>query len=107
MIRVAVIGAGHWGPNLINNFRQSRRSEVAWVVDRDPARLAAVAERFPDLRTTRELGEALADASPMQRGRSLPAYVRGLQLEASGKYDEAAALLRSVAHSPIQRSRAR
>jgi predicted dehydrogenase len=63
MIRLAVVGAGHWGPNLINNFRQSRRSEVAWVVDRDPSRLAAVAERFPELRTTRELTDVLADAA--------------------------------------------
>jgi hypothetical protein len=53
------------------------------------------------LRRLADSAEALAEASPMQRGRSLPVYVRALQLEASGKYDEAAALLRSVAHSPI------
>ena len=53
------------------------------------------------LRRLADSAEALADASPMQRGRSLPAYVRALQLEGVGKYDEAAALLRSVAHSPI------
>jgi len=29
MIRVAVIGAGRWGPNLINNFHTHQRSEVA------------------------------------------------------------------------------
>ena len=38
MIRVAVIGAGHWGPNLIANFHDHRRSQVVWVVDRDAAR---------------------------------------------------------------------
>ena len=39
MIRIAVIGAGHWGPNLIRNFHTHIASEVAWVVDRDPQRL--------------------------------------------------------------------
>jgi len=28
MIRVAVVGAGHWGPNLIRNFHNRERSEV-------------------------------------------------------------------------------
>jgi len=51
-VRVAVVGAGHWGPNLINNFHHGRRSEVAWVVDRDAARLERVRERFPDVGTT-------------------------------------------------------
>ena len=42
VLRVGVVGAGHWGPNLITNFHTSRRSEVAWVVDRDADRLAKV-----------------------------------------------------------------
>jgi predicted dehydrogenase len=61
-VRVAVVGAGHWGPNLINNFQSSRRSSVAWVVDRDEARLERVRERFPDVRTTGDFGTAVGDA---------------------------------------------
>ena len=38
MIRIAVVGAGHWGPNLIRNFDNKLTSEVAWVVDRDAKR---------------------------------------------------------------------
>ena len=38
MIRVAVIGAGQWGPNLIRNFHNHRTSEVVWVVDPDAGR---------------------------------------------------------------------
>ena len=53
------------------------------------------------LRRLADSADALAKASPMQRGRSLPAYVRALQFEAEGKYDEAAELLRSTPHSPI------
>jgi predicted dehydrogenase len=61
MIRVAVIGAGHWGPNLIRNFHDRQRSEVAWVVDRDAARLEQVRGRFPGVRLAEEAGPALAD----------------------------------------------
>ena len=61
MIRVAVIGAGHWGPNLIRNFHNRERSEVAWVVDRDAARIALVRSRFPDVKTAPDAADALAD----------------------------------------------
>ena len=61
MIRVAVIGAGHWGPNLIRNFHNRERSEVAWVVDRDATRLAQVRSRFADVQTAADADEALAD----------------------------------------------
>lgn len=62
MIRLAIVGAGHWGPNLINNFSSSKRSEVTWVVDRDESRRSAVAERFPGVRTTDSIDTVLADA---------------------------------------------
>jgi predicted dehydrogenase len=61
MIRVAVIGAGQWGPNLIRNFATGERSEVAWVVDRDPARLAHVSQRFPSIQVSPEAEPALSD----------------------------------------------
>jgi len=59
VIRVGVVGAGHWGPNLISNFHTHERSRVSWVVDRDAGRLAAVAERFPDVATSTELADLL------------------------------------------------
>lgn len=62
-VRVAIIGAGHWGPNLIRNFHNHRESEVAWVVDRDPARLDQVRTRFPDVQVAAEAHAALDDAS--------------------------------------------
>jgi len=63
MIRVAVIGAGHWGPNLINNFHTHQRSEVAWVVDSDASRLERVKARFPDVQVAGDATQALADAT--------------------------------------------
>ena len=38
-IKIGVVGCGYWGPNLIRNFHNKQTSEVAWVVDRDEARL--------------------------------------------------------------------
>src|SRR5580698_10022552 len=63
MIRIAVFGAGHWGPNLIRNFHNKTVSEVAWVGDPDQARLAQVSTRFPDVQVSLGPDAALADAS--------------------------------------------
>lgn len=63
MIGVAVVGAGHWGPNLIANFEHSDRSRVVAVVDRDETRLAAVAERFPSIRRSPEFASVLTDTA--------------------------------------------
>jgi predicted dehydrogenase len=62
MIRVAVIGAGHWGPNLIRNFHDDPRSEVLWVIDRDEARLREVRARFASVGTSSDVAAALGDA---------------------------------------------
>jgi predicted dehydrogenase len=62
MIRVAVLGAGRWGPNLIRNFHDGRRSEVLWVVDPDAARLEQVRERLPEIQLSAEAEPALLDS---------------------------------------------
>jgi predicted dehydrogenase len=61
LIRIAVIGAGHWGPNLIRNFHNQSVSEILWVVDTDPARLAQVRARFRDVAVDGEAEVALSD----------------------------------------------
>lgn len=61
MLRIAVLGAGHWGPNLIRNFHNHQTSEVAWVVDRDEARLALTRSRYPEVRTAVDPDAAFAD----------------------------------------------
>jgi predicted dehydrogenase len=61
MIRVAVIGAGQWGPNLIRNFHNKRTSEVVWIIDRDVTRLAEVHARFPDVQVAEDAACAFSD----------------------------------------------
>ncbi|HEY0513845.1 MAG TPA: Gfo/Idh/MocA family oxidoreductase [Thermoanaerobaculia bacterium] len=61
ILRIAVIGAGHWGPNLIRNFHNHTTSEVAWVIDRDEARLRLAESRYPGLRVSADPAVAFAD----------------------------------------------
>src|SRR5215831_10364760 len=63
MIRVAVIGAGQWGPNLIRNFHNKETSEVVWIVDRDATRLNEVHAHFPDVQVAENPEQALRDSS--------------------------------------------
>lgn len=62
MIGVAVVGAGHWGPNLIRNFQNPPASRVVRVVDQNEDRLRQVAERYPGISVGTEVGDALEDA---------------------------------------------
>ncbi len=59
MIRVAVVGAGYWGPNLIRNFAACDDTQLVAVCDRDEARLTNVLSRFPGVEPVRELDELL------------------------------------------------
>jgi predicted dehydrogenase len=61
MIGIAVLGAGHWGPNLIRHFDNRHTSEVRWVVDRDPERLEQVRRRFPDATLGTDADAAIGD----------------------------------------------
>jgi predicted dehydrogenase len=62
-VRLAVVGAGYWGPNLIRTFLSLEGAELALVCDRSEPRLAYVRERFPGIQTTASLDDVLADES--------------------------------------------
>lgn len=48
-LKVAAIGSGYWGPNLIRNFIEMPEATVAAVADLDPNRLTAIRSRFPQI----------------------------------------------------------
>ena len=62
-MKVAVVGCGYWGPNLIRNFAQLPGCQVSMCCDLDPRRLAWVSQRYPATQTTRELGDILENGS--------------------------------------------
>jgi predicted dehydrogenase len=44
-VRVAVVGCGYWGPNLVRTFAELPDAALVAVVDRDPSRLAQIKNR--------------------------------------------------------------
>jgi predicted dehydrogenase len=62
-LRMAVVGLGYWGPNLVRNLHELPDVEVAWVCDLDSARLEAIARRYPAVRPTASFESVLEDAS--------------------------------------------
>ncbi len=60
-LRVAVIGAGYWGPNLIRNFSEAPGGDVVAVADLSADRLVAIRKRFPAVRTVTDHRLLFAD----------------------------------------------
>ena len=54
MIKLAVIGCGHWGPNHVRNFNALPESRVDTVADPDEGRLEYVRRMYPGLRCERD-----------------------------------------------------
>jgi predicted dehydrogenase len=78
-LRVAVIGAGYWGPNIIRNLNEAPGAEPVAVADLSRERLDAVKKRFPAVRVTTDHSELFADrtidavciATPVNTHRAL------------------------------------
>ncbi len=62
-LRVAVVGAGYWGPNLIRNFNEAPGADIVAVADLQEERLAPIRKRYPSIRSTTDHREILADRS--------------------------------------------
>src|SRR5262245_32124319 len=60
MVRVAVTGAGYWGPNLIRNFAACPDTQLVAVCDRDEQRLAKALANYPGVEAIRQFDELLA-----------------------------------------------
>jgi predicted dehydrogenase len=60
-VRVAVVGLGYWGPNLVRNLHEQKLAELVAVCDRREDALAKIGARYPGLRLATELDEILAD----------------------------------------------
>jgi predicted dehydrogenase len=60
MIRVAVVGAGYWGPNLIRNFVSCPTTTLVAVCDKDSARLGKVLRTYPDVQPCADFAALVA-----------------------------------------------
>src|SRR5215218_2425563 len=60
-MRIAVLGGGAWGQNLVRNFAEL--NVLAAICDRDEARLQTLASRHPGCRTTTSPADIWRDPS--------------------------------------------
>lgn len=61
MDRVAAVGCGYWGPNLIRNLMEIPGIEVKVLCDRDLSRARSLQHYYPQLKITDSFDEVLAD----------------------------------------------
>ena len=58
--KIAVIGSGYWGRNLVRNFYQL--GVLACVCDRSPESLADIKDKFPEVTVSSSFEQVIADA---------------------------------------------
>lgn len=51
-LKIALIGFGYWGPNLLRNFVKQKDCKVVFVSDGRPQRLDLVRSNYPDIKVT-------------------------------------------------------
>jgi len=61
-LKIAVVGYGYWGPNLVRNFASNKDCQVAMVSDFDAARLAVCGKLYPGTETTPRFVDILDSA---------------------------------------------
>jgi predicted dehydrogenase len=62
-LTVAIIGAGHWGKNLVRNFATAARCRLRYVCDLNEDLLAKHKANFPFVETTTEVETVLGDGA--------------------------------------------
>jgi predicted dehydrogenase len=60
-VRIAVVGLGYWGPNLVRNLHELPEAEVAYVCDGRQEPLDAITRRYPAIAAVRSFETVLAD----------------------------------------------
>ncbi|RMF92203.1 MAG: gfo/Idh/MocA family oxidoreductase [Candidatus Schekmanbacteria bacterium] len=62
MIKVAVVGCGYWGPNLIRNFYENPSCKVDYCCDMDNSKVEKVLRKYPSIRGTNDFDDLLSSA---------------------------------------------
>ena len=60
-VRIAVVGLGYWGPNLVRNLHELSEAEVAYVCDGRQEPLDAITRRYPAIAAGDAYETVLAD----------------------------------------------
>lgn len=89
MLKVAVIGYGYWGPNLVRNFVETPSAEVVMVADINEGNLKRVNSRYPAIQTTTSVDDIFASTEIQAVIIATPVdthYKLALQALQSGKH---------------------
>lgn len=88
MIKVAVVGCGYWGPNLVRNFQRLEGCELSMCCDLDPIQLAAIESQYPGTKTTTRLEQVLeSDTDAVVLATPVRTHHRlGKQVLSAGKH---------------------
>jgi predicted dehydrogenase len=62
-VRVAAVGCGYWGPNVIRNLAELDGFRLCCICDSDRQRLEAVGARYPMARLTTDVDDIMADGA--------------------------------------------
>jgi len=60
-VRVAVVGHGYWGQNLLRNFCELEEADVVMVCDFDARSLARAQKRYPAVEVTQSFADVILD----------------------------------------------
>ncbi len=63
MIRLAIIGCGYWGPNLIRNFHSLPNCSVDTICDLDVKRLKQLKALYPDVKILQDTEEVMKNSA--------------------------------------------
>jgi predicted dehydrogenase len=61
VIKLAVVGYGYWGPNIVRNVMERPELELWGLCEMNAERVDRFTARYPGVRTTADLDEVLAD----------------------------------------------
>lgn len=62
-LKIAIIGYGYWGPNLVRVFSENSRAQVVWCCDKKSDRLKDVSKKYPSIKTTKNFDDIIGDKS--------------------------------------------
>lgn len=74
-IKIACIGAGYWGRNLVRNF--NNLDALSWICEPDPVKQAQLKENYPAVRLTDSFDQVLIDPDVAGVAIAAPAETHG------------------------------
>jgi predicted dehydrogenase len=98
-LRVGVIGAGYWGPNVIRNLVALEDCSLLAVCDSDPARLAPFERLYPGMRREGDARALLADPALDAIAICTPVHTHFPLARAALEADKHVLIEKPMAHS--------